>query len=128
MRTMVVFVAVFMLGLVLTPAAEAGCWACGQNSCCTEAAQGSTGRGSCAHNVICVGGNCACYYCNTAGGTCDGTAPPTCTKPLGNCEENQTMRVVPNGEPLDLDLLIAPPLSWSADTGTPAGGEACGAT
>lgn len=93
--------------LVLTPSAEAGCYAC-VGSCCQAAESGKTGSEICRHSYLCIGSYCSCHDCYTTGGSCSGTAPPKCDKPLDNCEENRTFLTVPYGEPVDLRLLTQP--------------------
>lgn len=108
MRTMCLMLGVAALFLWVAPEATASCWHCGSDSCCAEAPQGTTGSAYCAHNRDCTL-FCFCYFCRTGGNSCAGTGPPECDSPFGACEEHQTFRVVPNGEPIDLPLMTDPP-------------------
>lgn len=113
----------FAISFMLAAPVTRACWTCGSDYCCHETAQNSSGRTSCSHNVQCLA-SCFCYYCSTTGGTCAGTGPAQCDNPMGICEENQGFLLVPNGEPLDPQMLVAPPVSkqnWSA-------GQGCAAT
>ena len=101
-----------VLGLGVAPATPAGCWSCdAQTSCCTKTTTGNYGSKICFHNESCIGDFCACYFCNTSGDLCEGSAPSDCTDEdgIGTCEENRSFHVVPHGEAIELPLLGPPP-------------------
>lgn len=120
-----------LFALLLTPAAEAGCWTCGSNGCCVEQVQGDFGWALCTAVQLCWNG-CGCINCEGSGNLCSGTAPPQCSSPFSVCEQHQTQHdaapeVVPNGESIDLLWLIAPPSAPSAVTTAPPYGCAANA-
>jgi hypothetical protein len=69
---------------------------------------------SCSYNIICLGSDCSCYFCNRAGTICEGEATSECNEIVG-CPWQQTL-VVPNGDPVELQLVTDPPLSGSTRT------------
>lgn len=92
----------------------AGCYACGGDDCCQDAAKGSFGKDICTHRVLFVGSGESCHDCFTSGSSCAGTAEPECDNALGICEQHRTL-FVPNGEPTELRLLLHPPVvGWTA--------------
>lgn len=97
------------LAFALVAPQALACYTCGSDYCCKEAPQSTTGRAICEDNVQCLA-SCFCYYCSTGGTTCSGTGPAPCDNPMGICEENQAFLLVPNGEPLDAEVLVAPPV------------------
>lgn len=126
MRKLIVVLGLAIVGLVLAPSALAGCWSCGSDGCCTEAAKGTTGNSRCLDGTQCLI-ICACCCCQVAGNGCVGTAPSDCDSPFGACEEHQSFQVVPNGEAIELPWLAEPPVLEPAAALPTSGAVACSA-
>lgn len=102
--------------LLFASTASAACWTCSSSTgCCVEQAQGSYGSAYCSAIQHCLA-SCVCSNCQPSGSLCEGSGESECNKELQTCEENKT-QVVPNGDPLDLEWLIRPPVSPDGDAG-----------
>lgn len=112
--------ALLVIGLIGPGTAMAeDCYSCGSDECCTEASSTTAGYDTCIHDTLCYLG-CSCNDCFVSGNSCVGTAPPECDSPHGACEEHQTMKTVPNGEGVDFENFVDPPVAGdSILTSTP---------
>lgn len=120
----VVFAGCTLMLLTFASSASAGCWKC--DGCCESEVRGQIGSGACTAIQACVNA-CACTHCRVSGSSCPGTAEPECDNSNGICEQHQTRRdealprVVPNGDPIDLQWLISPPALPEGDAGVSGG-------